>query len=181
MDAMKPNEDIQPYLPKFPEWQQELFEKYPSLFRDLNRPMTETCMCWGLECGEGWKYILDDLFSFLVHLPQRWVRLKDVSEDGIKSAEYGPLKVVLDQVKQKYGTLRVYYHIEDQEKNPERFDEEKVRAHREWINDYVDGGVALAETISEKTSELSGKRGTLRTEGWWVVLTDEEHEQSLKK
>tara|TARA_R110002153_G_scaffold46642_2_gene131713 strand:- start:1695 stop:1805 length:111 start_codon:yes stop_codon:yes gene_type:complete len=29
--------------------QKEIFEKYPKIFRDKDKPMTETCMCWGLE------------------------------------------------------------------------------------------------------------------------------------
>jgi len=38
-----------------------LCKKYPKIFRDRFAPMTETCMCWGFECGNGWYQILDSL------------------------------------------------------------------------------------------------------------------------
>ena len=36
------------------ELQQQIFAKYPKMFGDRTKPMTETCMCWGLEVGDGW-------------------------------------------------------------------------------------------------------------------------------
>lgn len=49
------------------ELDQELCEKYPLIFADRYKPMTETCMCWGFDCGEGWFSLLDTLCSNIQH------------------------------------------------------------------------------------------------------------------
>ena len=38
-----------------------LCKTYPKLFSDRNSPMTETCMCWGFEHGDGWFRLIDTL------------------------------------------------------------------------------------------------------------------------
>ena len=44
-----------------------LCEKYPKMMVNRNKPMQETCMCWGFECGNGWFNILDQLMSNIQH------------------------------------------------------------------------------------------------------------------
>jgi len=72
-----------------PELQKKLVKRFPKLYRGINKPMTETCMCWGFACGDGW-------FNILWMLS---LALEDLNED---------IEVV--QVKEKYGTLRYYIH-----------------------------------------------------------------------
>jgi len=59
--------------------------------------------------------------------------------------------VIATQVKEKYGTLRFYYTGGD---------------------DYVDGVVSMAESISAKTCEVCGAPGKLREGGWLKTLCD---------
>ena len=66
------------------ELQERLFKKYPNIFQDKDKPMQQTCMCWGIECGDGWYNIIDNLCS-------------NLSET-----------VVASQVKEKFGGLRFY-------------------------------------------------------------------------
>ena len=40
-----------------------LYDKYPEIFADKDKSMQETCMYWGLECGDGWFTILDKMCS----------------------------------------------------------------------------------------------------------------------
>jgi hypothetical protein len=40
-----------------------LCKTYPQIFADRNKPMTETCMCWGFDCGDGWFFLIDQLCS----------------------------------------------------------------------------------------------------------------------
>jgi len=47
------------------ELDKQLVEKYPLLYRDRHAPMTETAMCWGFCCGEGWYNIIDTLSALL--------------------------------------------------------------------------------------------------------------------
>lgn len=75
-----------------PELQNKLYEKYPDLFKDKDLPMSETCMCWGIDVGDGWYHILDNMCE----------RISQVQE------QYD-VKVKFTQVKEKYATLRVYH------------------------------------------------------------------------
>jgi hypothetical protein len=41
-----------------PELDKKLVERFPVLYQDRNSPMTQTCMCWGFDCGDGWFEII---------------------------------------------------------------------------------------------------------------------------
>ena len=120
-----------------------LCKVYPKLFANRNLPMTETCMCWGFECGDGW-------FNIINHLCQNIQHHLDWKN---RNGEVVP-QVVVDQVKEKFGTLRFYYHGGD---------------------DYISGLVSMAESMSGVTCEECGKPGESRNEGWIKVLCDEHH------
>ncbi len=47
------------------ELEEKLFKDFPLLYGDRNRPMTETCMCWGCSCGTGWFDLIYELSSKL--------------------------------------------------------------------------------------------------------------------
>jgi len=61
-------------------------------------------------------------------------------------------QVTLDQVKEKFGTLRFYYSGGD---------------------DYVRGMVNMSESMSAVTCETCGNAGELRDEGWYYVSCNE--------
>jgi len=63
-----------------------LLKKFPQLYQRHMLPMSETCMCWGFDCGDGWFGIIEKL-----------------------SEQLEPLGVIAEQVKEKYGGLRFYY------------------------------------------------------------------------
>ena len=72
------------------ELQEKLFKKYPTLF-ELRKSeyniRTLIPIVFGLEVGDGWYDLLDELFGKMVEL-----------DDSVK----------LTQVKEKFGALRVY-------------------------------------------------------------------------
>jgi hypothetical protein len=72
-----------------PELEAKLVEKYPSIFGDRDKPPTESLMCFGCECGDGWFDILDALCFRLTQLD---------SDKELRAM----------QVKEKFGTLRFY-------------------------------------------------------------------------
>jgi len=76
------------------ELQDELFRKYPKIFRQKDLPMTQTCMCWGIDCGDGWYWLIDRLCAAI----QNHI---DHGEGKIEQVEAA-------QVKEKFGTLRFY-------------------------------------------------------------------------
>ena len=79
--------------------QQTLFDKYPKIFIQSKRSMTETCMCWGLCVNNGWLPIIDELCANIQ---------RNVDERGIKQIE-------AKQVKVKYADLCFYVNYHDDE------------------------------------------------------------------
>jgi hypothetical protein len=79
------------------ELQMQIYEKFPKLFRQKDLPMTETCMCWGIECGDGWYWLIYNLADAI----QRYV-------DANKKEQIEAV-----QVKEKYGGLRFYVDSAD--------------------------------------------------------------------
>lgn len=73
------------------EKREQLMNKHDSIFRDRDKDMSRTAMCWGLSCGNGWLDLIDELCT------------------KIESYSNG---IVANQVKEKFGTLRFYYQGE---------------------------------------------------------------------
>jgi len=73
-----------------------LLKKYPVVFGQHKLPMTDTAMCWGFSCGNGWYDIIDSL-AFLIQRENE--KLKENGEN---------ITIQAVQVKEKYGTLRFY-------------------------------------------------------------------------
>jgi hypothetical protein len=69
-----------------------LCQRYPDIFRDRHGDPTETSMCWGFTCGDGWFQILDDLCAEITR--------------QVKAGTMPP--VVAKQIKEKSGYLRIY-------------------------------------------------------------------------
>ena len=80
-----------------------LCSKYPKLFVERNLPMSQTAMCWGFACGDGWFNIIDRLCANI----QNHIDWKNKHEEVVT-------QVVVKQVKEKFGTLRFYYNGGDE-------------------------------------------------------------------
>ena len=179
-----------------------LCERYPKMMVNRNKPMQETCMCWGFECGDGWFNILNQLMSQIQHhidwkekqrawatkynematqakagnfdlfeetmkaLPNDEYKEKRLAE--IVAGDFRPVpesipQVTLDQVKEKFGTLRFYYQGGD---------------------DYISGMVSLAESMTAVTCENCGNPGSCRGGGWvhtYCTPCEEARELARKK
>jgi hypothetical protein len=176
------------------ELEEKLYKKYPKLFAERNLPMTQTCMCWGLECSNGWFNILERMCGLLQHhiketrrscaairrynraLKQaiggndknlRFYYSKRLGWENEKVDEFvkkdlekqtfreewrkPPTQLVFTQIKEKYGTLRVYYNGGDE---------------------YCGGIIAMAESMSAVTCEDCGVPGKIRGGGWIRTLCD---------
>ena len=116
-----------------PDLTQKLLNKYPKLFSD--GPF------WGAECGDGWYNILDNLCGSIASY-------RDVDN------------VIIDQIKEKFGTLRFYVTGGDA---------------------MVDGMIWMAEHMSGYTCEKCGNPGELRNLPWLVTLCDEHYDERTMK
>jgi hypothetical protein len=179
-----------------------LCERYPKMMVNRNKPMMETCMCWGFECGDGWFNILNQLMSNIQHhidwkeKQRKWAidynematqakagnfdlfeeTMKALPNDEYKEKRLGEIvagdfravpesipQVTLDQVKEKFGTLRFYYSGGD---------------------DVIDGMVRMAESMTGVTCESCGNIGESRGGGWihtYCTPCEEARELARKK
>jgi len=154
--------------------QEQLFSKYPKIFAQKDMPMSETCMCWGIECGNGWYNLIDSLCGQL-----QW------NTDQNKYPQ-----VIATQVKEKYGTLRFYYTWEHNEKR--RTAKERIEHfiynilrrimlkfcrnlyHSDREYGHQEGLISFADYTSGSTCESCGSnKDVTKTEGWIVTLCPE--------
>ena len=135
------------------ELDQLLCEKYPKMMVNRNKNMQETCMCWGFECGDGWFNILDQLMGNIQHHIDWKEKQRNWAIDFNSKAAKEEMRVVpesipqvtLDQVKEKFGTLRFYYTGGD---------------------DIIDRMVRMAESMSGVTCEECSAPAQTHGPGW---------------
>jgi hypothetical protein len=128
-----------------------LYEKYPDMFSNRHKTPMQSCMSFGIECGIGWYDILSSLCWMISQHEENIVwstEFKQKTDPDYKS-DYVPVK--FDQVKEKFGGLRVYYSGGD---------------------GYVGGLVGMASAMSYKICEACGERGSPNKSGWIVTLCD---------
>jgi len=135
-----------------------LCEKYPKMMVNRNKDMKETCMCWGFECGDGWFNILDQLMGNIQHhidwkqKQHNWaIEWNKEHPDELREVPELVPQVTLDQVKEKFGTLRFYYTGGD---------------------DYISGMVTMAESMSGCTCESCGNPGERKGGGWIKTICE---------
>ena len=136
------------------ELQNKLYEKYPDLFSNKDKDIRSSCMAWGCECGNGWYEILSSLCWMIKQHEdnKRWRKEyleKNEPERLSEEQEYFPVK--FDQVKEKYGGLRLYFSGGDE---------------------YVKGLVSMAEAMSYKICEVCGNKGEPNKSGWISTLCE---------
>ena len=173
----------------------QLCEKFPKLFSDRHGDMKETCMVWGFSHGDGWFNIIHALCANIQwHIDQsvknhdfaakyntmreamlagdftlfeedyrtsmlsfREQRRREILNEKPRPVPEIIEQVTVNQVKEKFGTLRFYYSGGDA---------------------YIDGLVAMAESMSAATCEECGAPGRVRHGGWLRCLCDEHAQAS---
>jgi hypothetical protein len=134
------------------ELQNTLFEKYPQLFSNTSKSRMESCMCWGIECNDGWYELLSSvcwrIFQHEKNIADRVrIRNENNKENDQSDLDYVPVK--FDQIKEKFGGLRIYFSGGD---------------------DYVEGIISMAEEYSYKVCEVCGNSGKPNKGGWITTL-----------
>lgn len=116
---------------------------------------------YDLKRGRAAKKGRDALIKFLSggqRKPSEWEieRADEILQNGDREVTPYVPRVVVDQVKEKFGGLRFYYHGGD---------------------DFVDGMVRMAESWAAQTCETCGDPGTIRHGGWVRTLCDKHEEE----
>lgn len=136
------------------ELQNILYEKYPNLFDNRHKSPMESPMCFGIEHGNGWYDILSSLcwriFQHEKNIDDNRKYLEKNNLEELKNEpKYYPVR--FDQIKEKFGGLRIYHSGGD---------------------DYIDGAIDMAEEMSFKICELCGNPGKPNEGGWISTLCD---------
>jgi hypothetical protein len=187
------------------ELEDKLYEDFPELFQEHTLDMTQTCMCWGIECGDGWEQIIRQMcellsrkicttaekkqkFPYQYNLEvwlynkcrkiEKWLKLPYNSLYKAKFDRYDRFPgfgVKFTQIKEKFGTLRIYYEIYPKfsDEQIKEFSKKDIARQEQRFAGYVDGITAYAEHLSAHTCYTDGKPGKLYTKGWWHVACDE--------
>lgn len=138
--------------------EQELYDRFPEQFRQKDLSVTESCMPWGMECGDGWFPLIRTMCGLIrghidgVISNNTYVDkcIAEGKEPPYPRREVPSLEFV--QVKEKFGELCAYYDGGD---------------------DFMAGVVSMAESMSAITCEQCGNAGKRRGGGWIVTLCDE--------
>jgi hypothetical protein len=110
----------------------KLVAAFPSYFLDYKGDPTQTCMSWGCECGDGWYALIATLCSVVQSYYKH------------NTPDCAPFK--FDQIKEKYGTLRIYYSGGD-----------------DTIYNFVQMTEYLSSTVCE---ECGATADVMRSVGW---------------
>jgi hypothetical protein len=164
------------------ELEENLTKKYPDLFKNRNKSPKETLICFGCECGDGWYKILDNLCGYIENLQKTrrsMLKLKEEfkTEKNKGYVEFHCPPVVFDQIKEKYGTLRVYWHFDTpnyEELSSKLVDPTELQTKTNNYSDTIENAVEFSEYLSSITCEITGKKGKLYSDGWCVTLCKEE-------
>lgn len=156
-----------------PELQSQLYARYPDIFCNRGKSPQESCLAFGLECGDGWFDLLDHLCYALSHVYSTGFYAGD-EYVSVESPQ-----VVADQVKEKYGQLCFYHHLEF----PDSFREQAktypdAKRIMDSYSDHIDGIVHMAESMSERICEATGLPGEMHVSGgtrlgWYRTLNRE--------
>lgn len=125
------------------ELQDKLYLDFPQLFQNTKLSMQESCMYFGCDIGDGW-------YDIMYRLCQRIMTIPDLPEN-----------IAFDQVKEKFGLIRIYTN---------------------FANKLVDREISIAEVESSKTCECCGttENVSCTNSGWIKVLCADCHKTGKK-
>lgn len=147
--------------------------KYPEFFSERNI---------GFHCGDGWVPIIEQACRLVKgRITNIWCNLAEPDQATRAICDRLPAELVefqFDQIKEKFGTLRLYYHVRTKDydilPNKEKFSESNYKRRIEGLHDSIGGVIAMAEAMSGITCEVSGYPGELYTHrqtGWMKTLS----------
>lgn len=121
------------------ELEKQLQDKFPKQFRDLYGNKAETCMSWGLTCGEGWFQIIE----------QACARIQEVLD------KHPDMDFKWLQIKEKYGQLTLDGGFTNEEGNPNEV--------YDIIRETQEDSITVCEICGTREGEITTKGIWIRT------------------
>jgi hypothetical protein len=166
--------------------QEVLFKKHPKLFCQKDLPLTQTAMCWGVDCGDGWFWLIDNL----CHEIQSYVDSR-VDSERIRR-KYNNWKNIFVGYEWKWKYLRWYIKLFSKFKiylnlrksfNYSVLQTEVVQVKEKYgslrfyvtkSDDTIYGMINFAEYLSSKICEDCGtiENVSQSTDGWITTLCE---------
>ncbi len=177
-----------------------LCAKYPKMMAQRNLHMTETCMCWGFECGDGWYNIIDSLMGSIQHhidwkmsQHERAVEHNTIQK-AVARQDFALFNEKYGRTTQAYQDAMLDEFLEDEllgkirevPPMPTQVVLTQVKEKLGSLRFYYDGGheseyirglVSMAEQMSTVICETCGSPGKHRGGGWVRTLCDKHEEQ----
>ena len=157
--------------------EKNLIEKYPILFKDRNKSPKESLMCFGCEFDDGWFKIFDELCQYLTFIAKQ-EKLVKLKPEFLTKENYGYMyiknpDISFTQVKEKYGTMRVYWignGIDNWEEIKDKIDVSvNVNDLFNSYYDRVENAIDYVSFLSSKVCEECGEPGKVYTNGWYMT------------
>ena len=168
------------------ELDEKLCKDHPKIFAQRNGDMTETAMCWGFDCGDGWYNIINSL-CYLIQGHIDWHNSKRERaikyNEMIKQAQEGDFTLfdayyagykpeVIATTKENIMKHRMWDIDEPMPQVVAEQVKEKFGTLRFYTNatdDYIRGAISMAEAMSLTTCEECGNPGQSNSTGWLRV------------
>jgi hypothetical protein len=165
------------------EFDDKLVEKYPKFFRDRHGDMKKTCMVWGMDCNNGWYWLIDNLCDSIQSYIDNNSKRKRIKNSVVrffievlwklrkwsflrKKLSYEFIKGIEDRFeKEEYETIPQVIATQVKEKFG------GLRFYYNGGDEKIDGMVWLAEHMSYQICEECGTTENLgQTKGWIKTL-----------
>ena len=162
------------------ELEKALGEEFPFMQRGLSAEeqeqkhgrITDLYGAFGIDTGDGWYPLLREMCAEIA---------------AVYEQAGEPVDLAVDQVKEKFGTLRFYYHLEGQKSAIHAFDNLsggsslRICPGSSEVHQKVSEIVARYEKKSSQVCEVCGAPGCLRKELRWKLTLCDEHFQGRKR
>jgi predicted NAD-dependent protein-ADP-ribosyltransferase YbiA (DUF1768 family) len=142
------------------ELERKIYDADPVFFRQKDMDMTQTCMCWGIECGDGW---FEPIFEF--------VQKVRILNDCLSTMN---MCIVASQIKSKWADFTCYWNMDvlDKGKNVELSEQQQatIDLFHSIMGDIVWG----CKEKCAHTCEICGKHSIWNDEvyacGSWLTI-----------
>lgn len=125
------------------ELERKIYDADPVFFRQKDMDMTQTCMCWGIECGDGW---FEPILEF--------VKKVRILNDRLSTMN---MCIVASQIKSKWAGFTCYWDIDALGEGGNAVLSEQQQKTVDLCRSIMDDIVRCCEEKCEHTCELCGK------------------------